>query len=323
MKAIEPILQLEEYQTRQHRDSEMIKKIMDEDCYEERGGNDEKPGERFPNKRYFRRLADIYGLSSQITAERETLAPCNPDLCPPSCPGEHYEIAMTVRAISSETGRFQEGDGSCIDNEHWPIRRRLPTGKMLKASSDAMRKLDDAKAKKFCETVSGGRASAPNDLYFSEVSALLDYLFGNTPQLLAPRPTRNTRHNVRGTARTRALNRAISDLVAGGIVSAEEILAGDDPRPNGRQQKRTQQNEKPAATPAAQPSEESKAPPAEPLEKIIKAQLDTIGKIGKKKRWSDEQLADLCGQISQGRTRELQQLSYQEAGALIRGAQRS
>lgn len=56
-------------------------------------------------------------------------------------------------------------------------------------------------------------------------------------------------HNVRATAHTRAKNRAISDLVGGGEVSAEEMSEDDGARPPQRQQ--AQQRGKATVTPAA------------------------------------------------------------------------
>lgn len=51
------------------------------------------------------------------------------------------------------------------------------------------------------------------------------------PRFANPRGRRNAEHDVRGTARTRARNRAIADLIGFGQVSAEEMMAPDSSVP--------------------------------------------------------------------------------------------
>lgn len=71
-----------------------------------------------------------------------------------------------------------------------------------------------------------------------------------------------TEHVVRATAHTRAKNRAISDLVGGGEVSAEEMPDGDDqPRRTAQPAQAQQTRTAPASRPA--PVRRAPAPPVE------------------------------------------------------------
>lgn len=64
-------------------------------------------------------------------------------------------------------------------------------------------------------------------------------------------------HNIRATAHTRAKNRAISDIVGGGEVSAEE-MPDDDPQPRQYAQAHTQQRSQPRQP--RQPGQQAHAP---------------------------------------------------------------
>ena len=69
---------------------------------------------------------------------------------------------------------------------------------------------------------------------------------------------RRTRHVIRATAHTRAKNRAISDLVGGGEVSAEEMLDDDpntvDAAPTATRQASVQRPMRPARSASTQPA---------------------------------------------------------------------
>ncbi len=67
------------------------------------------------------------------------------------------------------------------------------------------------------------------------------------------RPRQATEHNVRSHAHTRAFNRAVSNLVGFGEVSAEEINDDEPPRPRPAPVK-TPQNSRPDATPDPRPA---------------------------------------------------------------------
>lgn len=188
---------------------------------------DEIGGEKRPNKSLFRLVARKYNLDVVQVKEESELVQCNPDLCPRSCNGSHYEVRYTVRATRRDTGRHMDGDGSCIDNEKWLPRTKRCYGRQLGAVIKALRRYSEDEAMRLVSMVTDERTVIPRQLHPLEAKALLEFIYGDCASLEPPIPLRNTRHNVRGTARTRAVNRAISDLVAGGIISAEESTHTD------------------------------------------------------------------------------------------------
>jgi hypothetical protein len=100
---------------------------------------------------------------------------------------------VTARAVAPN-GKYTSGTGMCASNES-NFTRRL-------ADEDAGR--EEAKE----------RADRPDNVLFID---------GKYRELLKPREV--DQHDIMATAETRAKNRAISDLVGGGEVSAEEMAA--------------------------------------------------------------------------------------------------
>lgn len=106
--------------------------------------------------------------------------------------GKTFVWHFTVRAIASN-GRFAIGTGSCDAYE----KASLIDGKYMKKG----------KVTKWGKTVAG--KSYPVEFEWEPA-------------------TPNSIHNIRSTAETRATNRAISNLVGGGEVSAEEVATAQD-----------------------------------------------------------------------------------------------
>ena len=99
----------------------------------------------------------------------------------------------------------------------------------------------------------------------------------------------NSLHNTRTTAETRAFNRAVSNLVGGGEVSAEEIQTGHD---SGDQDQQAAPKQAPAPAPAA-----AAAKPQAPTTK----NPQETKKIGKALNW--DELADIYDKITHGHAR--------------------
>lgn len=338
MQVIRPIFSVESLEQRKKDHDELIKRIMTPDCFDEIGG------EQRPNKLFFRLCADAYGVNVECLQETAEYVACNPDVCTSTCPGNHYEARFIVRATHRESGAYMDGDGSCIDNEKWPIRRK----RLTKGQREFIGKLCSEKGVKdetktqLAERVSGGRVSDLRAINPQEASELIDFMLGNIPSLDPVLAVRNTRHNVRGTARTRAVNRAISDLVAGGVVSAEEIVRGheytdkkkggkNDPRAQNNapakaeqpknpstRQPAAQQPHKPAAAQRQQGS--TQAAPAAAL--IQPRQKQTIEKLSKAKNISSATLRDMIRRATNGAKEAVEQLTEFEAGQFIRSLQR-
>ncbi len=180
--------------------------------------------QEFLKKSYWRKASNFFGVDVEIVKESEREIECDPDRCPASCKGRHYEVLIVARAYHQRTGHFQDGDGSCTDNERWGASRSI-SRKQVNAIVACGKRSEEAgeKIRQGIARLTGSQDSKLVSLTAAEGSALLDWLYGESALLQLPRPARNSRHNVRGTAVTRAKNRAISDLIGGGEVSAEEI----------------------------------------------------------------------------------------------------
>lgn len=338
-QVIRPIFSVETLEQRKQNHDELIERIMTADCFDVIGGDPR------PNKMFFRNLGDAYGVDTVVQSEVSEYVPCNPDVCAASCTGNHYEARFIVRATHRESGAHMDGDGSCIDNEKWPVRRkRLTKGQrefISKLCSE--KKLNDETKAQLAKLVSGGRVSDLRAINPQEASELIDFMLGNIPSLDPVLSVRNTRHNVRGTARTRAVNRAISDLVAGGIVSAEEIVRGHEygdkkkdaqttpparntPPANGRQQNPPAQptNRKPPQrTPqGAEGARNTQGATAAQSASIQKRQKETIEKLQKAKNISNTVLRDLIRRATNSTKDAVDSLSEFEAGQLIRQLQK-
>lgn len=180
--------------------------------------------QEFLKKSYWRKASNFFGVDVAIVKETEREIDCDPDRCPANCKGRHYEVLIVARAYHQRTGHFQDGDGSCADNERWGASRSI-SRKQVNAIVACGKRSEEAgeKIRQGIARLTGSAESKLVSLTAAEGSALLDWLYGKSALLQLPRPARNSRHNVRGTAVTRAKNRAISDLIGGGEVSAEEI----------------------------------------------------------------------------------------------------
>jgi len=208
----------------------------------------------FLRKGYWRKASSFFGLSVTLVGETERYIACDAERCPIDCKGEHYEVLATYRA-TYRTGQCSDGDGSCIDNEKW-----TPVTKERKASRKQLDYLDKLvnDAQHLCELTSkitAGATSNPFELTMSEASALIEWQKNDCqgePVIVAQHRPRNSRHNVRGTAHTRAYNRAVSNLIGGGEVSAEELIidaevteetpTADEPKPTAKTKTTTQPN---------------------------------------------------------------------------------
>lgn len=94
-------------------------------------------------------------------------------------------------------------------------------------------------------------------------------------------PLQASVHNVRSHAHTRAFNRAVSNLIGFGEVSAEEIDAPPDERPASRPQ--------PRATTSAAPPRAS-TPPARPASPISDAQAKRLWAIATSAGWHEHEV---------------------------------
>jgi hypothetical protein len=273
---------------------------------------DEISGEKRPNKRFFRQLAKRFGVDVEILKEEIEYVPCNPDVCPKLCAGTHYENRFTVKATRRENNAKMDGDGSCIDNEKWPLRTKTATKKQVKAIEEALNAYAPTEQIRALEQVSMGRVGDPRFLTPGEASALLDFLYGNSPVLEPVVPTRNSRHNVRATARTRAGNRAISDLIAGGVVSAEEFKTEESHASAASQPAK-------AETPRAPQKSASKPaiPHAQPTKEISPLQKKRIEKHPQVARMSETQLGQFLSNVTSGGACRIERLNSHQASQVI------
>lgn len=111
--------------------------------------------------------------------------------------------AEVVAEASAPNGKTASGVGVCASNE-----------------SNFMQKLCDEKA-------GIGEAVERAEKYVLDGDPQDRVVLVDSHWRLIPRPVEVNEHNLVATAETRAKNRAISDLVGGGEVSAEELTAED------------------------------------------------------------------------------------------------
>lgn len=210
-----------------------LDKAMPEQIMEVPGRGSEGP-RRFRKKGYWRAVAVAFNLDVKLVSERREVTGVFKD------GRENFGWVVIYEAVQAN-GRSETGDGACFAVEKAP-RFKCP------------HKHPDSDWK----TLHWPHNTCPDfDVDFSWRTL----------------PGEATEHNVRGHAHTRAFNRAVSNLVGFGEVSAEE--AGDDdlapsghsePQ-HGRQQARTQGNASGQGTAPAsqggQPGQPAGAPGAE------------------------------------------------------------
>jgi hypothetical protein len=284
-----------------------------------RAGADGKPEKRiFLKKSYWRKIKDFFGLQVYMISERELSVPCDPDRCPPGCKGDHYEVQAIYRAVHSN-GSFTDGDGSSVDNEKWG-RSKPASDKQLAAIVKQFRdrNADPEAYDRQIESITGGRTGSYKEMSSAEASAFMDYLFGKNPLCTPPRPMRNSRHNVRSGAHTRAYNRAVSNLVGGGEVSADELNEGDveeqrrgarDPQHDVVDAEYTERPAQPA--PAAKGRPAAKAPP------LVAATWDAIRSVGLEIKVSAEQMALYIRDVTNKRTVKPGEMTEAEGQKLL------
>jgi len=155
---------------------------------------------KFRKKVYWRGIATAFSVSCEVLkVERIEI-------------GDDWGYEAIVRAIAPD-GRTSDGDGSCMASEKWTTRPQCPGC----GSSEFSFRSNKSDGKEFyCWRKKGGCGNEWDAVPGAEVG--ID-------------KSQATLHNIRSHAVTRAKNRAISDLVGFGEVSADELPsgAGDDP----------------------------------------------------------------------------------------------
>ncbi len=179
---------------------------------------------KFRKKVYWRGIATAFHLSCEL---RDVERIEKPDIDFGGIPMDDWGYNATVRAIAPD-GRISDGEGSCMASEKWTLRPECPSC----GSSVAAFRSKKGDAKEFyCWRKKGGCGAEWN---------------GGPSGAMGVDDSQATLHNVRSHAVTRAKNRAISDLVGFGEVSADELppqdrgfgnvvdqAAGDEPPPAG------------------------------------------------------------------------------------------
>jgi hypothetical protein len=112
-----------------------------------------------------------------------------------------------------------------------------------------------------------------------------------------------TEHNVRAHAHTRGMNRAISNLVGFGEVSAEEATADDDPRPRPAPRVSTPVK---AIPPAQRTDDDDKVG----AQLISTAQAKRLFAIATANGWTRDQVQALLGQAGYTRSAEITRGDY-------------
>lgn len=275
---------------------------------------DEIGGEKRPNKSFFRLVGRRYNVDVVQVCEESELVQCNPDVCPRSCGGNHYEVRYTVRATRRDNGRHMDGDGSCIDNEKWLPRAKRCYGKQLGAVQKALRRYSEDDAARLVSMITEDRTTVARHLHPLEAKALLDFIYGDCPSLEPPIPLRNTRHNVRGTARTRAVNRAISDLVTGGMLSAEESTHTDREVDNAI---KDADAAPPAETTKREPAAAPRPTAERPVREISIFQKKRIENNPLYKNLTDIQRGQLISDATGGEACRLEKLTSAQASKVI------
>ncbi len=160
---------------------------------------------QFRKKRYWRGISTAFHLSCELrSVERVEIdnSSWNGTL------RDDWGYNATVRATAPD-GRISDGDGSCMASEKWTQRPECPS---CGSSASAFRsKQNDAK-EFYCWRKKGG-CGAEWD--------------GGPNASMGVDESQATLHNIRSHAITRAKNRAISDLVGFGEVSADELPPRD------------------------------------------------------------------------------------------------
>ncbi len=179
---------------------------------------------KFRKKVYWRAIATAFHVSCEVRSVDRIE---NPDVNFGGIPIDDWGYDAVVRAIAPD-GRISDGDGSCMASEKWTLRPECPS---CGSSASAFRsKKGDAK-EFYCWRKKGG-CGAEWD--------------GGPNATMGVDDSQATLHNIRSHAITRAKNRAISDLVGFGEVSADELppqdrgfgnvvdrATGDEPPPPG------------------------------------------------------------------------------------------
>lgn len=179
-----------------------IQKVFDEDMPE---AIMEIGGKKFRKKVYWRAIATAFHLSCELRIIERIEAGA---IDIGGVVKADWGYDATVRATAPD-GRISDGDGSCMASEKWTLRPECPS---CGSSASAFRsKKGDAK-EFYCWRKKGG-CGAEWD--------------GGPNASMGVDDSQATLHNIRSHAITRAKNRAISDLVGFGEVSADELPPQD------------------------------------------------------------------------------------------------
>lgn len=150
-------------------------------------------GRSFRKKSYWRAIATAFNLTVEPVGERrEDVA------------GDDWGYCITYRATANN-GRSAIGDGACFASEKWSDRPVCP---VCGESEFAYRSKKEGGESHFCWRSKGGCGTEWTPAADADVA--ID-------------KSASTVHNVRSHAHTRAFNRAVSNLVGFGEVSAEEM----------------------------------------------------------------------------------------------------
>ncbi len=144
----------------------------------------ELAGKKFRKKNFWRAIAVAFNLSVEPTEERREVSGSFDD------GRENFGFIITYRA-STQSGRSATGDGACFAIEKAP-RFKCPHPEKEGST----------------RTLHWPSETCPDYANFSPWRAC---------------PAQATEHNIRSHAHTRAFNRAVSNLVGFGEVSAEEV----------------------------------------------------------------------------------------------------
>jgi hypothetical protein len=198
-------------------------------------------GRPFRKKGYWRAIAVAFGLRVEPMAERREVSGTFED------GRENFGYIVDYRA-TAPNGRTVVSDGTCFAVE---------------------------KARRF-KCPHPERPGAKRTLHFPHHTCP-DFDPNFHWRIL---PAEATEHNVRGHAHTRAFNRAVSNLVGFGEVSAEEVVRGEDPDDPGA----------PAPSAPIQPPQRKAEPVANGGAKISEQQGKRFFAIAMKAGWEKEAL---------------------------------
>lgn len=147
---------------------------------------------KFRKKNYWRAIATAFNLTVTLTSEERV-----------DVPDDWGWLVIYTAAASN--GRSADGDGTCFATEKWSDRQRCPA---CGEGEFSFRSKNEDGPSHFCWKSKGGCGHEWTPAADTEI--VID-------------KSQATVHNVRAHAHTRAYNRAVSNLVGFGEVSAEEM----------------------------------------------------------------------------------------------------